>query len=200
MRTHVHAKAGKWRNFLPLSRAAVSEMCLRIMPPPILVLTIYLAASFIHPWRSATEAGRRGGGRRSISRTPTSRQHGGLHGDHSAPPPANRGGGVRVGKGYREDAIKSPCPASPRPSANCGKGPHPLRKIRFIELRQRPARADLVSRKHSFLKRFFREVLRMEPNSADEEAWPHRATTSRPRPAAGFTAGEFHDTEHGRRA
>lgn len=71
-------------------------------------------------------------------------------------------------------------------------------KYGFIELTDSGRRvADLVSRKHSFLKRFFREVLRMEPNSADEEACRIEHHLSPEACRRLYRLVEFHDTEHG---
>ncbi|HNU92534.1 MAG TPA: metal-dependent transcriptional regulator [Spirochaetota bacterium] len=71
-------------------------------------------------------------------------------------------------------------------------------KYGFIELTDRGRRvAELVYRKHSFLRRFFREVLGMERDSADEEACRIEHHLSPEACRRLYRLVEFHDAEHG---
>jgi DtxR family Mn-dependent transcriptional regulator len=71
-------------------------------------------------------------------------------------------------------------------------------KYGFIELTDKGKRvAELVYRKHSFLKRFFGEILRMEQSSADEEACRIEHHLSPEACRRLYRLVEFHDAEHG---
>ncbi len=71
-------------------------------------------------------------------------------------------------------------------------------KYGFIELTDRGRHvAGLVYRKHSFLKRFFGEILGMEQTSADEEACRLEHHLSPEACRRLYRLVEFHDAEHG---